>query len=131
MRIADDEPRIIVDNHVDKNVARKNFFLDDAPSAVLEFGFVMHGNDNIKDNVFETLRGDFLFKSCFDFFFKTGKGVNDIPCPFGNSFGFDNFLFHGKCSFQPRIKRNNFANAVSQIQINAHTMITASPTTPV
>ena len=79
-RVAHDVPRVLIDDHVNEDVAREHLARDDLFLAVLDLDLVLHGHDDVKDHLAHARRVHEAFKVCLDLVLIPRVGVDDIPC---------------------------------------------------
>ena len=128
--IANDVPGPVIDDHFYQRVTGKNLLFRQLLTTVFDLDIIFHGHDNVENFIFHPHRADFALKIGLDFILIPGICMDNIP-----------FLFcfhHRERRCAPhlpdayrKMSVNNLVNIVSQAQIKAQTMTTATATTAV
>src|SRR3954454_21418257 len=86
-RVADDEPAVGVEDHLDEDVARVHLLLDGVPLALPDLDLVLHRNEHLEDLVLHAHRLDAVLEVRLDLVLVARVGVDDVPALLGRSRG--------------------------------------------
>src|SRR5215218_3702962 len=99
-RVADDEPGLGVEDHLDQHVARVHLLLDGMPLALADLDLVLHRDEHLEDLVLHAHRLDAVLEVGLDLVLVARVRVDDVPALVG-ALGDD----VGRCGGAHRVTR--------------------------
>ena len=82
-RVADDEPAVRVEDHLDEHVARVDLLLDGVALALADLDLVLHRDEDLEDLVLHAHRLDAVLEVGLDLVLVARVGVDDVPALLG------------------------------------------------
>src|SRR5215207_9401603 len=86
--VADDEPAVGVEDHLDQDVARVDLLLDRMALPLANLDLILHGDEDLEDLVLHAHGLDAVLEVGLDLVLVAGVGVDDVPALVG-ALGFD------------------------------------------
>ena len=82
-QVADNEPAVGIEDHLDEDVARIDLLLDGVPLALADLDLVLHRDEHLEDLVLHAHRLDAVLEVRLDLVLVAGVGVDDVPALLG------------------------------------------------
>src|SRR6478609_316805 len=108
-RVADDEPRLGVEDHLHEHVARVDLLLDGVPLTLADLDLVLHRDEHLEDLVLHAHRLDAVLEVGLDLVLVARVGVDHVPALLGCADGGELFGH----TLTPARKRITVSYAVS------------------